>query len=271
VLFAAALLTGLLATAGPAKAPLEAGLPPGELPKRLGLSQPKFATLEPHPAYAAVYVVIGKRQGGTFRAVLAHFEGGSSATSLRDGKHVAARIGLPQHDDQFVELDLEIGGREVEYTWGATSPPPDYAQYARDLLGLRVAKLRERPQPISELAAPITVVNWWTSWCVPCRAEIPELNALVDELGPGGKVAFLAISPEDRATVREALRKTPFAFEQLVAGSDAAKVLGESFPRHTVLVGDRIAFDFKGYGKATVDTLRKTIRAELAALPADAP
>ncbi|WP_205342574.1 TlpA disulfide reductase family protein [Denitrificimonas caeni] len=35
--------------------------------------------------------------------------------------------------------------------------------------------------PESLLAEQWLVINYWAAWCVPCRKEIPELNALHDE------------------------------------------------------------------------------------------
>jgi thiol-disulfide isomerase/thioredoxin len=42
----------------------------------------------------------------------------------------------------------------------------------------------------------IAVVNFWGSWCAPCRAETSELISAYDELKPDG-VAFLGINVRD--------------------------------------------------------------------------
>jgi thiol-disulfide isomerase/thioredoxin len=42
----------------------------------------------------------------------------------------------------------------------------------------------------------VTVVNFWGSWCAPCRAETPELIAAYDQVKSDG-VAFLGINVRD--------------------------------------------------------------------------
>jgi thiol-disulfide isomerase/thioredoxin len=42
----------------------------------------------------------------------------------------------------------------------------------------------------------VTVVNFWGSWCAPCRAETPELIAAYGEV-KSDRVAFLGINVRD--------------------------------------------------------------------------
>jgi len=44
---------------------------------------------------------------------------------------------------------------------------------------------------LSELFGKPIVVNFWTSWCPPCKAEMPEFNKVFGELG--GEIQFMMV------------------------------------------------------------------------------
>jgi thiol-disulfide isomerase/thioredoxin len=51
---------------------------------------------------------------------------------------------------------------------------------------------------LSDLKGQVVVLDFWASWCVPCKVSVPELSALADQYAQRG-VRFLGINGEQLA------------------------------------------------------------------------
>jgi len=56
--------------------------------------------------------------------------------------------------------------------------------------------LRGKKYTLSQLRGQIVVVNFWATWCPPCRLEMPSLDAIYTHFQPQGLVV-LSITDED--------------------------------------------------------------------------
>lgn len=137
-----------------------------------------------------------------------------------------------------------------------------------DLVGKKVAL-------DSLLARGPVVINFWATWCGPCRVEMPLLEKAYQELGPKG-VSFAAISLDRRMSkdAMEAFLKSRGFSVPVYRDEDAA--LAKKFgilaiPTTIVLKSSGEVFYLaKGYRPGDEVLLRKKVE-ELVATAAKEP
>lgn len=61
---------------------------------------------------------------------------------------------------------------------------------------------------LADLRGNVVVVNYWATWCPPCRKEMPDLSRLADAYRGKG-VVVLTISSEEPEILRKYLAKYP--------------------------------------------------------------
>jgi len=65
------------------------------------------------------------------------------------------------------------------------------------------------------LMGKVVVVNFWATWCPPCRKEMPDLDALYKKFKSQGLIV-LAISDEQDVKVRSFLKQRPVRYPVLI-------------------------------------------------------
>jgi peroxiredoxin len=99
--------------------------------------------------------------------------------------------GLSQRSGIGASSPVEVGGSGPAPRAG--SPAPDFELADLDGGKVKLSDFRGRP----------VWINFWATWCPPCRAEIPDVEAAYQER-KGQGLALLSVSiGEDAETVRQ--------------------------------------------------------------------
>ncbi len=86
------------------------------------------------------------------------------------------------------------------------TPPP------RDVglpLALVLPDLEGAPVDLGAARGHVTVVDFWASWCEPCKLALPELEELSRDLEGRGLRAYAVSTDENRQSMERFLAETP--------------------------------------------------------------
>jgi thiol-disulfide isomerase/thioredoxin len=88
------------------------------------------------------------------------------------------------------------GDSAVLYAAGHRALAPDFSS----------TTLTGTPVHFSSYRGKVVVVNFWGSWCPPCRAEAPTLAVVAEQYQPAG-VTFLGVDERDTTANAEAFAR----------------------------------------------------------------
>lgn len=119
------------------------------------------------------------------------------------------------------------------------------------------------PQSIEQWQGKIIILNFWATWCPPCREEIPGFVALQKQLGAKG-VQFVGIAIDDPVEVRNFATQAHFNYPILVGDSRAIE-LSEQLGNHLQGLPFSVIFNrdgdviYKTLGELSPDTIHAEI------------
>ena len=117
------------------------------------------------------------------------------------------------------------------------------------------------PLPIRKLAGRAVIVNFWNTWCVPCRREVPALETFWARHSGDDDVVFVGIVRDDtEAAVRDWVDKRRWdwtiAFDP---GERAALAFGTTGQPETFAIAADGLVVGRRIGEASVDDLERLL------------
>jgi thiol-disulfide isomerase/thioredoxin len=85
---------------------------------------------------------------------------------------------------------------------------------------LKLPDVAGNPHQLSEWDGKIVVLNFWATWCGPCRDEMPLLDQKRGEL-VAKNVEMVGIAIDDAASVKTFLKNNPVAYPILIGDENA--------------------------------------------------
>lgn len=117
------------------------------------------------------------------------------------------------------------GGATAAYVLRSRSGvPATAADGAARLLQLELPDAHGKPVAFAQWRGKPMLVNFWATWCPPCREEMPMLDRLADEFRD---VQFVGISVDRAEAVQTFMRETPVRFPLPVSGLEISQLAGE--------------------------------------------
>jgi cytochrome c-type biogenesis protein len=106
-------------------------------------------------------------------------------------------------------------------------PPPVAGGNYQAAPEVELSTLEGQPFHLGDLRGRVVLLNFWATWCQPCRAEIPEFNAMQRELKSKGlEVVGVSTAPGDTVDVIRDFQKDLKQEYTVLRGPE---VVGEKF------------------------------------------
>lgn len=146
----------------------------------------------------------------------------------------------------------------------ASGPPP------RQDIQVKPVNEKSLRQALEKLKGKVVVVNFWATWCDPCREEFPALVALYHKYQKQG-LEVLSVSVDDTDSIKQVKKflveqKVPFATFIKRAGNDEAFINSVN-PDWSGAVPATFIYDRQGKLVHTIIGERKLADFEKAVLP----
>lgn len=110
----------------------------------------------------------------------------------------------PEHSTEATTTANHLSG---------THPRPDFT--LNDING--------KPHKATDWQGKVVLLNFWASWCPPCKREIPMLKELQHQYGNQG-LQIIGIAIDDPERVRNYLKNTPVNYPIMVGEDDTMRV-----------------------------------------------
>ena len=107
-------------------------------------------------------------------------------------------------------------------SWLATRPPAPPSIAPAALLAATFRDLQGHPRSLAQYQGKTIVLNFWATWCAPCREEIPALGRVQSRWGDN--VQLVGLSAEEPARVERYASEVGVKYPLWVGGDEVPEL-----------------------------------------------
>jgi thiol-disulfide isomerase/thioredoxin len=114
------------------------------------------------------------------------------------------------------------------------------ASPASDVPQFSFSSLEGKTVAMKDLGNKVVIVDFWATWCGPCREEIPHLNQLYSELkGKGLEIVGISMDTDGTDGVKDFAREFRIQYPIVMGDDKAAESFGGIIGLPTTFIIDR--------------------------------
>ncbi|TKJ42769.1 hypothetical protein CEE36_06710 [candidate division TA06 bacterium B3_TA06] len=173
---------------------------------------------------------------------------------------------IPDTSSASEVADTSLEGDEGNTPQTSTAPKEDPGADRRQAPDFTLADLRGNQHSLSDFYGKVVLLDFWATWCGPCRREIPHLIKLYETYKPQGFVV-LGVGLDKEANLSRFASEAGISYIVLADEKGVAgKLYGiRSIPRTLIIdKKGRIAFDHTGFVPGMEAEMEAQIRTLLA-------
>jgi peroxiredoxin len=117
---------------------------------------------------------------------------------------------------------------------------------------------------LSEFRGEVVMINFWASWCGPCRQEMPLLEELYSQYKPMGFTILGVNVEEDSTQAKQMLQDAPVNFPVLFDNQSAVSKLYNVVAMPSTVIVDRdgnVRYLHQGYKPGFEEAYQQQVRA----------
>jgi len=193
--------------------------------------------------------------------------------ALRDKGSSAKSTDKDELSDSVQRLWKELGG--TEQGWSAYLARPDsklkptaaevatWDAKSTALPEFDLTDLQGRRWSHADLKGKVTLINFWATWCGPCRQELPYVQKLREQLKDRKDVLVLTLNiDEEVGMVEPFMKENKYTFPVLLGQAYASGQGVNSIPRNWIVSLDgKVMFEGIGFANDGEEFIKKATQA----------